>query len=246
MIGAHLLYSFTLSLFCFSYAKRPGGIVQRPHNLKNAKKLHFPNLRSSIKLVPLPVNNLPDMPDEELLKLCLGQDPPIDAWTEFVRRIHKMSGGVVYNVLNRARIASRENIDDVLGDTVCTLLEDNYRRLREYKPQHKDSFKGYVQAIAWSRAFDFLRKFKIHENSDDIDLPDSRTALEESVFVNAIFAYVEKTSEKLEYHIFVLRYREGLTAPEIAKRPEINLSVREVEYILWKIVKKLRGKFGQN
>ena len=246
MIGAHLLYSLTLSLFCFSYAKRPGSVVQRPHNLKNAKKLHFPNLRSSIKLVPLPVNNLPDMPDEELLKLCLGQDPPIDAWPEFVKRIHKMSGGVVYNVLNRARIAIRANIDDVLGDTVCTLLEDNYRRLREYKPQHKDSFKGYVQAIAWSRAIDFLRKIKNHENLDDIDIPGLCPAPEEGVFVTEICDDVEKTSDKLEYDIFMLRYREGLTAPEIAKRPEINLSIREVEYILWKLVKKLRGKFGQN
>jgi len=64
--------------------------------------------------------------------------------------------------------------------------------------------------------------------------------------MEAIFDYVEKTSEKLEYDIFVLRYRLGLTAPEIAKRPEINLSVRDVEYILWKLIKKLRGKFGQN
>jgi len=91
MIGAHLLYSFTLSLFCFSYAKRPGSVVRWSRNLKNAKKLHFPSSGSSIKLVPLTVNNLNDMPDEELLKLCIGQNPPIDAWAELVKRIQKMS-----------------------------------------------------------------------------------------------------------------------------------------------------------
>jgi RNA polymerase sigma factor (sigma-70 family) len=202
-------------------------------------------LSASVELRPLLVENLRDMPDEDLLKSCLGPSAVAKDWEELVYRIQKYSRGVVFRVLQNAG-RGENGVDDVIQDLLEKLTEDNYRRLHEFKFQHKNSLKAFVSSVARNMTIDLLRPLKNKPHQELPDLPDSRPGPERTLLINEIFAYVQANTTPSEYDIFLLHYREGFSAPEISKWPGINRELKEIEYAIWKIMRMLKNKYGDN
>lgn len=71
--------------------------------------------------------------------------------------------------------ASRENIEDLHNGLFLTLMEDDFRRLRQF--QGRSSFYSYIRVVTVRYVIDFLRKQKKSTSldSDDciISVPDN-------------------------------------------------------------------------
>jgi RNA polymerase sigma factor (sigma-70 family) len=178
------------------------------------------------------------MPDEGLLELCLAPNAAAEYWEELVRRLQKYCRGVVYNVLRR--VDATDGVDDVIQDVLDKLLADNCRSLRGLKFRHANSLQAFAITVARRRAIDFVRRHKCSEELPD--LPDVRSRPERTILITEIFAYVEKNTTPSENDIFGLYYTLGHSALEIANL--LNRELRDVEYVLWRMMLMLRKKFG--
>jgi len=180
------------------------------------------------------------MPDDRLLELCLAPNAAAEYWEELVRRLQKYCRGVIYNVLHG--VGAENAVDDVIQDVLDTLLAGNCRRLHELKFQHANSMQAFLIKVGRNKAIDHIRPRKNKPPEELPDLPDARPGPERAILIKAIFAYVEKNTTPSENDIFGLYYTLGHSALEIANL--LNRELRDVEYVLWRMMLMLRKKFG--
>jgi RNA polymerase sigma factor (sigma-70 family) len=209
---------------------------------KEVQDRRFPNLSANIELRPLLVENLRDLPDDRLLELVLGPDANPGSWEELVRRIQGYSKGVVYRVLCRA--GQETYTDDLIQNLLDKLIANNCRRLRKVKFQHENSLKAFVITVARRLAIDHIRSRGGTAPEELPDLRDPRPGPDFAILMKEIFAYVQENTAPDEYDIFRLRYLCNFSVPEICKLPDIDRQLKEVEYVIWKIVQMLRKRFA--
>lgn len=183
----------------------------------------------------------------EIVKACIKGTP--EAWSEFIRRFHRLIAAVVTRTSRQWGVQSPENSEEFIQEVYLRLWADDFRLLRTYQEDHESAFLGYVKRIAANVVHDHLRRVGSHMleasakaiyevNDAAKEAPGTASSQERKVFFDEIDRILKATASEDERVIFWLHYQHGLTASEIAATPTTNLTAKGVESLL----RRLRGR----
>ncbi len=102
--------------------------------------------------------NWPEIPDRELIDLCLRRDEA--AWREFLRRFQPIILGVANNTFRYWEHESQmeTRLEDFLQEVLLKLLADDMRALRHFKWTHENAFRAFLKVVTAALAADAMRR----------------------------------------------------------------------------------------
>lgn len=161
---------------------------------------------------------------DRIIRECLSGDK--DAWERLLEKLSPLVFSTIYRTLNKYSYSpSTEDVDDLHNSLFLSLMEDNFKKLRQYKGI--SSLPSYVRIITVRQVVDFLRKQKQHLSLDSDDmpvqlicdnpLPDKK--VERTDLINKVLGALA-ASDKL---LLKLIYEKGLEPKAIADI--MNISV---------------------
>lgn len=196
--------------------------------------------------------NLRDIPDRELMELCL-QENQTEAWTEFLRRFQPLIAGVVSKTIRRWMSPSRNLVDDLVQATLRKLWDNNCRAMRSFHWLHENSFRGFLKVVSSNVVQDHFRKYpparaetELEEAGPEALRSEASTrGVETEALVQKLVACLQKllnTEEDFNRSlaIFLLYYRYGLTAKEISRL--YPLTIKAVENTLLRLVRIAKSR----
>lgn len=103
---------------------------------------------------------MPEMPeahdDFSLIKECLSGKQA--AWDTFVERFSKLIYYAINKTLRSYNASFQEDdIADIYNSTFLQFLENDYKKLRQFKGTHNCSLSSWVRLITIRRTIDYLR-----------------------------------------------------------------------------------------
>jgi RNA polymerase sigma-70 factor, ECF subfamily len=198
---------------------------------------------------------------EELARRC-SSPANVDAWEEFVGRLHSLIAKVVNRIAARMGDRSRQTVDDLIQETYLRLCANDFRILRNFEHRHEGAFIGYVQVIAANVTRDHFRLAHVRKAAqsltDDVGeekLPPSPAesaggirAMEREVLIREVEYHLDRCTEGPDQDrnrkVFWLYYRTGLSASEIAALPGIGLATKGVESLILRLGRELRCRLA--
>jgi hypothetical protein len=179
----------------------------------------------------------------------------VEARQEIIRRCRGRIASVVTGMAGQAGGLSREVIDNLIEEASRRLAADNDGILRAVVAHGGDS--DYV-LVATMRAADMVAKFvtrdyfrtvHAHRGDSTTDLSLFRKALEKDLKsvrfpheVEQVDRVLRTIASEQESAIFWLYCRQGLTAKEIADYFRANLTDKDVEKILSRLLPQVESK----
>jgi len=166
-------------------------------------------------------------PDEKkLLKRCLAQDKK--AWDTFVERYNRLICHAIVQTLKKYSFdLENQVVDDLFHVVFLSLIEDNYKKLRQFR--WKCKLSSWLHIIAARVTIDYLRKQSEHLslNGDTVEekplkeeltngnpLPDELIELKEE---KRIFEQIQRTLTSGERLFVELYYSRELSPTEISR-----------------------------
>lgn len=163
--------------------------------------------------------------DFRLLTKCINGDS--EAWDIFVKRYAKL---VYYAITKTMQSYSarleQENIEDIFNSLFLSLLENDYKKLRQFEARNDCTLSSWVRLIAIRQTIDFLRKQRNYLSLDDdrkpmIEecLPDTQISVERRLEEKEQKRLVEEAVEDLpasDKLFLALYYEKGLPLERIA------------------------------
>lgn len=187
-----------------------------------------------------------DIPIQELLERCLLMEDEA-AWNEFVNRIMPTIQGVIYNRINRWRTPDAGLVQDLTQDTLIKLFDNNKKALREFVSKHDDSIYAFVKVVASNLVTDYFRR---SGNQTEVPLEDFKKILASNTSEKEISRNLRQVEMELRLNkikaspkdkkIFFMYFREGYSTREISETPGINLTQKQVEAVLARLIRRLR------
>lgn len=175
--------------------------------------------------------------DIQLLSACIRGEK--EGWDAFVKRYSKLIFYSIHKTLTLHNcILPQDDIDDLFSSVFVSLLDNNYRKLRQYEGRHGCTLTSWIRLIAVRHTIDFLRSQRSHVSiNDDHDdtqpliekISDTGTSfeehLEEADTARALKEAIEElpSSDRLFMELF---YEKELPPEEIADI--MNVSVNTV------------------
>ncbi len=103
-----------------------------------------------------------DVHDQDLLARCISNEEP-DAWELFVRKYSNL----IWSSLHRTFHAysypySTEDIEDAYGAIFLSLLEHDFRKLRQFEGRNACTLSTWLTVVAVRHAVDHMRRQKKH------------------------------------------------------------------------------------
>ncbi len=193
------------------------------------------------------------MPMPELVRLCADSDDPA-VWEEFIRRFHSLIAVTVLRICRQWREYSSQAADDLVQEVYVKLCANNRRLLRDFQPEHPESFCGYLKALTANHVHDhFKALYSVKRGSGkSAESLDAMAALGEDQSARAdrklllgeiescVLQVAPGNAGKRDRMIFWLYYRHGLTAQEIASISAIDLSTKGVESVILRLVRQVQ------
>lgn len=189
---------------------------------------------------------------EELVREC-ARNLDDQAWTEFDRRFRRLIAKVIVRVCRECSEYSLEVAQDLVQDTYAKLLGKGCSLLLRFQPQHDNAFLGFIQTVAANVAYDHFRykntikrRVELVELNEAIHVAGIRGPMtpEDLIFSHEIDALIAQHCDgpdgPRDQMIFWLHYRVNMTAKEISEMPGINLSVKGVESVIFRLTSFLR------
>ncbi len=191
--------------------------------------------------------DVPDIPEKELLTRCLDGDK--QAWDDFVLKYSRLVRHSLFHTLGdkNPRIQS-DTVDDLHQDVFASLMENNSKKMRQFRGENGCSLASWIRLIAVRKARDYLRKnppvISIEQNPDGVENfgrsgeepnPESETSRQE---------YLEIMREALKrlhprHQLFVeLFYRRELDVDEISQI--MNLTPNGVHQLHHRVKDRVR------
>lgn len=198
----------------------------------------------------------PDTPISDLLNACRAGGDQY-AWGEFVRRFHPVIAGTVTKTARNWVSPSLVLVEELTQDTYLRLCAQDYRILREFEPEHDDSLYGFLKAVAFSVTHDHFRGVYAEKRgagrqnaalnerlvgSTGMGDVERKVLMEE--IEAALSTLANPETRDRDRQIFLLHYRDGLTARDIAALPFIGLAQKGVEAILQRLIGRMRKHFA--
>jgi RNA polymerase sigma-70 factor (ECF subfamily) len=194
-----------------------------------------------------------EIPIRELLHLCLGSGEQ-EQWREFVHRTQPLIASVIMNTIRRWKEPAPNLVDDLIQDTYVKLFANDRKALRSIKNEYENTIFGYLKVVASNVVRDHFRqpenKVEEVELSDPVlpVAPDSHNRLEFAHLKDKVQALLERLSSSETYErdvaIFWFFYEQGYTAKEISLLPNIGLTVKGVEAVLFRLTRFIREVLG--
>jgi RNA polymerase sigma-70 factor, ECF subfamily len=196
---------------------------------------------------------------EELAHLCVDSGD-LDAWEEFIGRIHSSIARVILRTASRFGNSSQQIVEDLVQETYLKLCHNNYRLLREFEFRHPGAFMGFVQIVAVNVVRDYFKAMQAKRRganqvkgmAEDFVLPSgefspgSPRTIERTILIHEIErqlnVVVAGPDQERNVRVFWLYYKVGLSAGAIAALPDVDLSAKGVESLIFRITRDLRRR----
>ncbi len=174
------------------------------------------------------------------------------AAAEFSRRFGRLIARTVFRVATTFGHISPELIDDLVQETYCKILTLPPGTVGEFRMNRESAVLGFIKTVAANVAHDYFRK--IHAQKRAIGIPQpliqksptTPATSADSAYQDRMFAEIDQILKRIasdrDRDIFLLYYRQGLTAREISQTSTVNLTIKGVESILFRLTKLLRSK----
>jgi RNA polymerase sigma-70 factor, ECF subfamily len=197
----------------------------------------------------------------ELVRKC-AHSKDAAAWRELVRRFHPVIAAAVLRTARRRCEPPRQLLDDLIQDTYLKLCNNNCRLLRSFQPEHSNSIYGFLQVMAANVVHDHFKAERANKRgggrqtesiSERVQSNPGATAtaarssdaMERQIRLQEIDEVLARVSEgrdqKRNCMIFLLYYRQGLTASEIAELPSLDLTTKGVESVIARLTHMIRS-----
>lgn len=202
--------------------------------------------------------DFPSTSPAELVRACAdSQDPR--AWEEFVRRFQPLITTVALRTCRRWGENSSQVVDDLVQETYLKLCVENCRLLREFQPEHPDSFLGYLKVLTANLVHDHFKArssakrgsgkaAESIEAAGPVAMSAHTPQPERQILFQEIRACLERIAPGEESararRIFWLYYRQGLTAQAIAALSGVGLTTKGVESVLLRLTRQLRSELA--
>ncbi len=199
----------------------------------------------------------------ELVRECAASKDAA-AWRELVRRFHPVIAASVLRTARRWCDPPRQLLDDLVQDTYLKLCNNDCRLLRSFQPEHSTSIFGFLQVMAANVVHDHFKAEhagkrgagrRTESLSDRAQSnpgatatgPGSSDAIERQIRLQQIddvlARVVNGPDRERNCMIFLLYYRQGYTAAEIAALPSLQLTTKGVESIIARLTHMIRSQF---
>ena len=169
--------------------------------------------------------------DKKLIHGCISQNKK--AWDTFVKKYSKViSYGIVHTLKKYSVEIEDHVVEDLFHTTFLSLLENDYKKLRQFRWNCKLS--GWLHLIAARTTIDYLRKQKQSLSLDQEDednnklsdrIPDEKPLADEAFEIVEEKKYLEtliKSLKPREQFFIQLYVIQELSVPEISKLMKIT------------------------
>jgi RNA polymerase sigma-70 factor (ECF subfamily) len=110
--------------------------------------------------------NFDDLPDKELFRLCAEGDPA--AWDFFVEKYSKLVYNSIHATLRKySSDFLREDVEDIYSQVFLSLLDEDYRRLKQFRGDRNSSAAIWLSVMAMNRTVNFISRTRTHISLDD-------------------------------------------------------------------------------
>jgi DNA-directed RNA polymerase specialized sigma24 family protein len=184
------------------------------------------------------------MTPEDLFKAC-SDTTNAEAWREFCGRYDGLIRKTIRRMLARAPL-SGDILEDLVQETYVRLARNGCRALADFRMKGPNTDFGLVKCVAVSTVLDHFKcnsipMISFEEAGNSItEEPD----IERGLFLEQCFrAATEKGSNRdRDRRIFLLYFRLGLKAREIAALRNIGLETKGVESVIHKTVSVIKKR----
>ncbi|HZS26474.1 MAG TPA: sigma-70 family RNA polymerase sigma factor [Candidatus Angelobacter sp.] len=181
-----------------------------------------------------------------------------EAWSEFIRRYHRLIKAVITKAVRRFGNVSHDLVDDLTQNVYLKLCADNFRALRNVEILQENAFLGFLKVVATHTVQDYFRHTAASKTGGTYELEaveaaipgdqglrrDASSELERAILLERIDTilktFLHEPNFARDRAIFWLYYRQGLPTKEIAALSDIKLSVKGVESVLLRLTRQLK------
>jgi len=175
-------------------------------------------------------------------------------WREFVHRTQPLIASVIINTVRRWKEPAPSLVDDLIQETYVKLFANDRKALRSIKNEFENTIFGYLKVVASNVARDHFRQPA--NKADEVELddailppgPDGQQRLEfahkKEQVRDILETLVSSDTHARDMAIFWFFYEQGYTAKEISMLPNIELTVKGVEAVLFRLTRYVREKLG--
>lgn len=196
---------------------------------------------------------------DELVQACVSGEST-EAWTEFVRRFHRLIATIVLRTARRWGVMAPEVIDDLVQETYLKLCEDDCQMLRQFAPRFSGSFCAYLKVVTANTAHDYFKArhatkrgagrpnedLAAAECADGREGTGSQKRIERDLLLRKVDEFlrfrVSGPSAERDRTVFWLYYQQGMTAQAIATLPFIGLTLKGVESLIWRLTRLVQSE----
>lgn len=198
------------------------------------------------------------IPLSDLVRACAYSNDPVP-WDELVRRLRGFILAVALSAaLKLSEYPQRETLDDLVQEVFLKLCADERRLLKQFNHVRENSFLAYLRDVTESVVCDSYRSQRAQKRGmgrPTEELTESMVASGPSPIkameimilwhkIDAILKAEQGPNVQRDRTIFLLYFRQGLTAAAIAKLPGINLTTEGVESTILRLVKLIKDRLG--
>jgi RNA polymerase sigma-70 factor (ECF subfamily) len=169
---------------------------------------------------------------------------------------------VVLHTAGRLGDASTETADDLIQETYLKLCADDFRLLRNFDSRHSEAIFGYIKVVTANVVRDHFKSLRSEKRGAGqiVETPElfvpvadgsglgGADAIERQVLIKDVQRHLEVCTAGPEQarncRIFWLYYQAGLAASAIATLPEVNLTTKGVESLIFRITRDLRERMA--
>jgi len=180
------------------------------------------------------------------------------AWCEFINRYDRLIRGTAAIVERRWGQGSLEERDDLTQEIYLKLCANGAQILLSLRSKQKEAIFSYLKIIATNTAHDYFRE-KVSQRrgervteqiSEKHELPSaSRIDMERRLIFQEIDHALESQTQvengARDRAVFRLYYKQGMTAKEIARLPNINLTIKGVEAVIHRLTTRIQEHLAQ-
>ena len=192
------------------------------------------------------------MNDLEFVQRCAKGDRL--AWDEFLDKYSRLIYNYILHVLNAKGFSfAKEQVNDIFQEIFCSLIEDNYRKLKSFRARNGCSLASWLRQVTINFTIDYLRKIKptisIDEEIDEDlslkeiladDSPDAPDTLSQKEKLKSLKECIDGLNKEDKF-LLKLHINQGLKLEELKNYFKVSRGLMDVRKS--RIIERLRDCF---
>jgi RNA polymerase sigma-70 factor, ECF subfamily len=201
-----------------------------------------------------------NLTSERLVSACC-QPANEPAWAEFIRRFQPLVAKIVVRTARRWNATSPALLDDLVQETYVKLCANDCRLLREFESRSPDSFYGFLKVLTSNVVHDHFKAslaakrgaeaHSLDGDSTEGQIPTANPGHRNLIDAERMVLLGEIDQQLVQLLppedlqrgrlVFWLYYRSGMSANAIASLPQIDLTTKGVESLLFRLTKQVKS-----